>query len=120
MRLVKQFLIIAFVSFLGEVLSRFLPLPIPASVYGLVLMFAALKSGIVKVNAVKEASSFLLDAMPLMFVPPAVGILSNLDVLKAHWWQLLLICAVSTFLVMGVSGVVTQAVIRFSKSRKSK
>lgn len=112
MRFVKQFFIIALVSFAGEILSRVLPLPVPASVYGLVLMFAALKAGIVPLGSVREAGSFLLDAMPLMFVPPAIGILASLDVLKAHWWQLLVIASLSTFAVMGVSGVVTQAVMR--------
>ena len=118
MRFLRQFFIIIAVSFVGEVLAHFVPLPIPASIYGLVLMFAALKLGLFPLGAVKETGAFLLDIMPVMFIPPAIAILANLDVLKAHWWQLLVAAAVSTVLVMGVTGVVTQAIIRAADRRR--
>lgn len=45
MKHLRQFLIILFFSFLGEGLKALLPLPVPASIYGLVLLFAALELG---------------------------------------------------------------------------
>ena len=68
MRFLKQFSIILFLSFLGEILHEFIPLPIPASVYGLVLMLLLLQSHILKVDQVKEASEFLIEIMPVMFL----------------------------------------------------
>ena len=73
MRILKQLMIILFISFLGEILKMVIPLPIPASVYGLVIMVAALKTGILKLHQVKDASSVLIETMPVMFIPAAVG-----------------------------------------------
>lgn len=111
MKLIKQFLIIIAISLIGEVLSVVVLLPIPGSIYGLVLMFLALYFKVIHVHSVKETSGFLIDIMPIMFVPPGVCILETLDVLKAHWWQLLVLTVVSTFVVMVVSGIVTQVVM---------
>ena len=63
MKYLRQFAIILFISLLGELLRVLIPLPIPASVYGLVLMLLALITGVLKVHQVKEASSFLMRIM---------------------------------------------------------
>ena len=69
MKYLKQFMVILAFSFLGEVLHQVLPLPIPASVYGLVFMLAALMTGVLKLHQVKETSAFLIEIMPVMFIP---------------------------------------------------
>lgn len=112
MKYIQQFLVILSVSFLGELMGYFIPLPIPGSIYGLLLMFTALSLKIVSISSVKETSKFLIDIMPVMFVPPGVCILKNLDVLKAHWWQIVLITVVSTFVVMIVTGLITQSIMK--------
>lgn len=118
MRFLKQFFIIITISLIGEILNRFIPIPVPASVYGLVLMFFALKFKLFPLNAVKETSSFLLDIMPIMFVPPTIAILANIDVLKSHWLQFLIVCIVSTFIVMAVTGLVTQTIIKLQEKEQ--
>ena len=72
MKFLKQFLWILLISFLGEALRALIPLPIPASVYGLVLMLAALITGVLKVEQVRGAAEFLIEIMPVMFIPAAV------------------------------------------------
>jgi holin-like protein len=67
MKYVKQFLIIMGVSFIGEGLYYLIPLPIPASIYGLVIMLALLLSKKLKLDAVKETADFLIKIMPIMF-----------------------------------------------------
>ncbi|WP_191013876.1 CidA/LrgA family protein [Treponema zioleckii] len=119
MRFIKQFAIIMAISFIGEILNYFIPLPVPASIYGLVLMFLALKFKIFKVSSVKDAGGFLLDVMPLMFVPPVIAILDNLEVLKANWWKFLVVGVISTVLVMVVTGLVTQWIIRLENKIKN-
>ena len=42
MKYFRQFFIILAISFVGEILHMVLPLPVPASIYGLVLMLLAL------------------------------------------------------------------------------
>lgn len=108
MKYVKQVLIILFFSFLGEVLQSLIPLPIPAAIYGLILMLLALAFKILKPEAVQEASHFLINIMPLMFVAPAVNILSYWDILSPNIVPIAVIVVVSTILVFAVSGLVTR------------
>lgn len=104
---------------MGEILHYFLPLPIPASIYGLVLMFLALKFKICPLDAVKETSKYILSIMPIFFVAPAIAILSNLEVLKTHWLFFLLVSFFSTILTMIVAGWSTQLIIRLTKKKDS-
>ena len=118
MKFLKQFMVILLLSFLGEVLKMFVPLPIPASVYGLVLMLVCLMTGILKTSQIKEAAFFLIEIMPVMFIPAGVGLMESWGELKAVLVPVLVITLVSTIVVMIVSGRVTQAVIRLEKKHK--
>jgi len=115
MKFLRQFAIILFISCLGEALAWCIPLPIPAAVYGMILMFSALCLKIVKLEHVDIAGKFLNETMVVMFTPPAVGLISKWDVLKDVWPKVLLITIVTTFVVMGVTGHVGQLVLRVSK-----
>ena len=112
MKYLSQFCIILGFTLTGEALQRLLPLPIPASVYGLVLLFLALCLKIVKVEHVKQMSSFLLTIMPILFVPPAVNLLESWGLLLPNLGYILLLVAVSTIVVFAVSGLVCQAVCK--------
>jgi len=74
MKFLIQFLIIIAFSFAGELLHFLLPLPIPASIYGIILLFGALELKWIKVKDIRETSSFLIAVMPVMFIPAAVGL----------------------------------------------
>ena len=117
MKYLRQFLIILLLSFLGEVLNRILSIPIPASVYGLVLMLIALCTGILKVDQVKEASDFLIEIMPIMFIPAAAGLVESWGVLKPVILPVGVITVVTTVVVMAVTGLVTQGMIRKEKRK---
>jgi Putative effector of murein hydrolase LrgA len=112
----RQFCIILFVSFLGELLHVMIPLPIPASVYGLILMLSALCTRIIKINQVKEAAGFLIEIMPVMFIPAAVGLLKSWSFLKPVWIPVIFITLISTIIVMAVTGQVTQKMIQIDKT----
>ena len=96
MKHIRQFLIILFFTCIGEVLHEFIPLPIPSSIYGLVLLFIALNHGIFKINEVHDTADFLIDIMPIMFIPAAVGLI-----------QSIIIMMISTFVVMVITGKVS-------------
>ena len=117
MKYLKQFLIILFVSFLGEILNYLIPLPIPASIYGILLMFLALELHIIPLSSVREAGRFLIEIMPVMFIPAAVGLIEAWGILKPNWLTYTLIMFATTFIVMIFSGRITQAVIRRGKDR---
>ena len=111
MKYIKQLGILFSVSCLGEVLHRVLPLPIPASVYGLVLMLTALCTGLLPVESVRETARLLVQIMPLLFVPSAVGLLTVWEVLRPVWPMVLGIVLLSTILVLGAAGKVTDVLL---------
>ncbi|HAU84815.1 MAG TPA: murein hydrolase regulator LrgA [Lachnospiraceae bacterium] len=111
MKILKQFLVILLISFIGEILNLVLPLPIPASIYGMTILFLGLVSGLIKLDDVKEAGKFLIEIMPVMFIPAGVGLMSSFGVLKPMLLPVSVITIVVLVAVMAVSGKVSQAVI---------
>ena len=110
MKLLRQFMIILLLSFLGEVLKMFIPLPIPASVYGLVLMLVCLMTGVLKTSQVKDAAFFLIEIMPVMFIPAAAGLIDSWKVLQPLLLPILVITVVITIFVMVVTGKIAQMI----------
>lgn len=110
MKFLRQFMIILLLSFLGEVLKMFIPLPIPASVYGLVLMLLCLVTGILKTSQVKEAAFFLIEIMPVMFIPAAAGLIDSWKILQPLLLPILVITVVITIFVMVVTGKIAQMI----------
>ncbi len=117
MRYVKQFAIIIMISFAGELLKEFLPFLVPASIYGLLIMLILLMTGIIKVEHVKDVSTFLLDVMPVMFIPAAVGLMESWDVMRDILIPAMILCIAGTLLVMVVSGRVTQRLINMRTAK---
>lgn len=112
MKYLKEVLIITTVSLTGEILKYFIPLPVPASIYGLLIMLVLLFSGVVKIEKVKAASSFLISIMSVMFIPPAVAVISEWDNMKGMLIPLLVISTVTTVLTFAVSGKVTDVLLK--------
>lgn len=120
MRYIKQFGIILTFAFIGEVLNVILPLPIPASIYGIVLLFMSLCLKIVPLEAVKDTGKFLVEIMPVMFIPAATGILNSWDIIKPSLTSYAIITLTSTIVVMGVTGRITQAILGFTSKKEGK
>ena len=104
MKYLTQFLRILAFTLAGELLQRLVPLPIPASVYGLVLLFGALNTGLVKLEQVKDAGGFLISILPILFVSPAVGILDNWEAIRG---ALIPILALTLLTILGMCAYVT-------------
>lgn len=120
MKYLRQLLIILGITFVGEVLNYYLPLPIPASIYGLALMLILLCTGVLKVSSVKETSQFLLDVMPLMFIPAAAGVVREWGIIKPILIPTVIIITVVTVIVMAVTGLVTQLLINIRRKGEEK
>lgn len=112
MKYIYQLGIILGVSFAGELLHSLLPLPAPASIYGLVLLLALLQFKVVKLGQVEETADYFLLVMPLLFVEPTVKLMSVYDVLKDSILPLVAACALSTVIALAVTGRVSQYIIR--------
>ena len=118
MKYLKQFLIILVISFAGELLKYVLPLPIPASIYGMVILLVGLLTGWIALDAVKDVGKFLIEIMPVMFIPAGVGLMSSWGILKPLLLPVSIITVVTIVTVMAATGKVSQWVIRTGKSDK--
>lgn len=114
MKLLRQFLIILIVCFLGEVLNKVVHVPLPGSIIGMILLFIFLITGIVKVGMIEDISKFLLDHLAFFFIPSGVGLLAYMGILSKNLLPILIICSVTTILVMLVTGLT----IQFIKGRR--
>ena len=117
MKFMQQLSIILGISLLGEVIHAMVPLPFPASIYGLVLMLAALCTGLIPLSRVKETGKFLVEIMPLLFIPLTVGMMDSWPVLRSILLPFAAIVLLTTVVVMAVSGRVTQWAIRKGERR---
>lgn len=106
------------VSFAGEALSRLLPLPVPGSIYGLVILLILLMTKVVKLEKIRATGDFLLSLMPLMFIAPSVGLMTSYEDWRAFLVPLIVILPVSTLIVMGVTGRIAQRILRRKEAHK--
>ena len=109
MKYIKQFLWILVFTFIGEALNALIPLPIPAAVYGLVLLFIALCTGFLKAEAIKETADFLISIFPVLFISLAVKISEYWGLIAPHLGPLLIILVTSTVVIFFISGAITKA-----------
>lgn len=117
LKYIKQICIIFGICLLAELMEYYIPLPIAASIYGLVLMLIALMTKIVPLKEVEDVADFLTGNIAILFIPPTVGIMASVEEIKQILIPLLVICISTTLLIMGVTGWVTQAIIRKGKSQ---
>jgi len=115
MRFIRQLAIILSISFVAELLEYLIPIPVAASIYGLVLMLIGLITKVIPLHKVEEAADFLVEIMPILFVPPTVGIMASAEALQEMLVPLCVISVISTILVMAVTGRVSQRIIRKSR-----
>jgi holin-like protein len=118
MKWLKQTAIILGITFLGEVLHVLLPFPIPAGIYGILIFFIALESKLIPLKAVMETGVLLVEVMPVMFIPAAVGLINSWEILKPTWVSFLLVTVLTTVIVMGASGLATQWMLRREKGEE--
>ena len=120
MKFLRQFIIILVISFIGELLKYILPLPVPASIYGMVILFVGLLTGLIKLENVREAGRFLIEIMPIMFIPAGVGVMASWGVLSPILVPVAVIIVVARITVMAVTGRLAQMIIRFDKKKEKK
>lgn len=120
MKYIKQFLIIIIISFIGEIFHEVLPLPIPASIYGIIILFLCLEFHIIPLSSVKETGKFLVEIMPIMFIPAGVGLISVWDIIKPSWMVYIFITFLSTCIVLIFTGKISQMIIQAEKRKQQK
>ncbi len=119
MRILKQMMIIGVITFAGELCNLLLPLPVPASVYGMVLLFLCLQTGILKLSQVEDTADFLVAVMPVMFVAPCVSLMDTVPGVMDCIPALVIIALFTTIMTMSVTGVIAQWMIRLRRKSES-
>lgn len=117
MKYIRQFLIIISVSCIGELLNYLIPLPIPASIYGLIIMLGLLISKKLPLAAVKETADFLINIMPVIFIPASVGLIAYWEQLQPFLLPVIVISVVSTVLVMVATGKTTDVILNIKEDK---
>ncbi len=108
MKIVLELFIILIFTLLGELIASILPFSFPGSVIGLLLLFVALMTKIVKVDQIKDVSKWLQKNMAFLFVPLCVGIMQYFDIIKVSWFEILLILVVSTIITLITTAVIAE------------
>ncbi|NLJ95207.1 MAG: CidA/LrgA family protein [Clostridiaceae bacterium] len=104
-------------TFLGELLHVLLPLPIPAAIYGLLLLFLALNFKLVSVKKVKKTAGFFISIMSILFVAPVVNLMDSWQIVADNIIQIIVIVVLSTIIVFAISGNVTKLMLKGKESK---
>ena len=116
-KLFREALIILGIYLLGELLSKSLNLPIPGNILGMIILFILLCTKVIKVDNISTVTSFLLDHLSFFFIPAGVGLMASIGIIKSTWWQLLVVCISTTVIIIGITGMIVQAISRSTKKK---
>ncbi|MCM3729426.1 CidA/LrgA family protein [Neobacillus cucumis] len=114
--IVLQVLFLHVFLFLGAALKEVIPLPIPASMFGLFLLFLTLFFKIIKLEWVEKGANWLLAELLLFFIPSAVGIVNYDEILSLQGAEIVGLIGISTIIVMGMTAVTAE---KMSRGRRS-
>jgi holin-like protein len=112
MKILFQLFILILFTVIGEWISMLLPFKFPGSLIGLILLFLALLLKVIKVDYIKDVSTFLQKYMAFLFVPLAVGLMQYFNLIALHWLELVLVLIVSTTVTLIVTSVLAQRGIK--------
>lgn len=119
MKVLKGIFIILLHLALGYMCAGVIGDFIPASVWGMVLLFASLMLGIVKPDDVSTVAHFLTDNMTIFFLPAAIGIMDQWGLIKMNLLAWLAVVLISTVLVMLSTGLLQQWLMSITKKKVS-
>lgn len=115
MKLLKELAIYFGITFISEIIAKLLPINIPPSIIGIVILFTLLELKLLKTEDVEMTGDYLIKIMPILFVPAGVGLIKYLDVLKIVAVPMVFVITLSTAIVMTAVGVVTQKLVEKKK-----
>lgn len=114
-----QFGMILAISFVGELLHALLPLPVPASIYGILILFALLYFKVIRIPQIRQASMFLIEIMPILFLPAAVGLMDSWHLISSTLLQYIVIIILAMVIVMAAGGLFTQFIMKKVARKKT-
>ncbi|MCD8915610.1 antiholin-like murein hydrolase modulator LrgA [Staphylococcus simulans] len=107
-----QVLVISVILLISKIIESFIPIPMPASVIGLVLMFIALSTGIIKLGEVESVGTALTNNISFLFVPAGISVINSLGILSQSPILIILLIIISTILLLLCTGFVSQILVK--------
>lgn len=120
MKILRESIIILSIYLIGEILSKSLSLPIPGNILGMLLLLLLLCTKVIKVNQIESISNFFLDHLAFFFIPAGVGLLTSFNLIKDSLVIILIICIITTSIVLVITGKVVELIINIKKNNLNK
>lgn len=117
MKLLRELLVILFLFFIGEVISKVFHLPVPGNILGMIFLLLCLCFGLIKTSHVENITKFLLDHMAFFFIPAGVGLITSIGILQDTWYKILIVCVLTTIIVMAVTGKTIDFLIKLKEDK---
>lgn len=111
MKVLRESIIILSIYLIGEIISKALSLPIPGNILGMLILLLLLCTNIIKVAQIESISNFFLDHLAFFFIPAGVGLLTSFNLIKDSLLSILIICIITTAIVLVVTGKVVELII---------
>jgi holin-like protein len=119
MKIFRETILIIGIYILGEFISKSFSLPIPGNILGMIILLILLLTNIIKVEKIENISNFFLDHLSIFFIPSGVGLITSFTSIRNNFLAIILICLITTVLVIAATGRIVQAVMRLkNKFRK--
>ncbi len=118
MKYAFQLMIILGICLIGELLNKLLPLTIPGSVYGLLLLFFLLVTKMIRLEQVEGAANCLMTLMPLFFLEPSVRLMESFGLIRGSLPAMAAAILLSFGAVVVVTGKTAQWIVRYTRRRK--
>ena len=120
MKLFREAIIILGIYLLGEFISQVLSLPIPGNILGMIILLVLLWTKVVKLEQIETISNFLLDHLAFFFIPAGVGLMTSVGIIKDSWLKLIIVCILTTIIIIASTGLIVQYITRKTKKRGEK
>ena len=120
MKLFREAIIILGIYLLGEFISQVLSLPIPGNILGMIILLVLLWTKVVKLDQIETISNFLLDHLAFFFIPAGVGLMTSVGIIKDSWLKLIVVCIVTTIIIIASTGLIVQYITRKNAKRGDK
>ncbi len=117
MNILKEATIIIAIYFLGEILSSTIIKFMPGNILGMLILLILLMLKVIKLEAIENISKFFLDNLAFFFIPAAVGLMASIGIIKGSALKILFICIISTILVMGITALTVDFVIKIKEKK---
>lgn len=118
--LLKQIFIFSAIMLISNGIAYISPVPMPASVIGLIILFVSLSTNLIKLEQVETLGGYLTSIIAFLFVPSGISLINSLDILKVYGWEIMTVIFVATFIILAATGWAATQLLSFKEKAKQK